>query len=65
MADRFYSTDIGGSMDNEVAETAATQAAKHVEVRVTYDAAGATKTAVLLALDAIKAAILKDTYPPV
>lgn len=65
MADRFYSTDIGGSMDNEVAETGSTQAAKHVEVRVTYDATGATKTAVLLALDAIKAAILKDTYPPV
>lgn len=65
MADRFYSTDIGGSMGNEVAETGSTQAAKHVEVRVTYDATGATKTAVLLALDAIKAAILKDTYPPV
>lgn len=65
MADRFYSVDFGGSLENEVAETGTTQAAKHVEVRVTYDNAGASKTATLLALEAIKLAILKDTFPPV
>lgn len=64
MADRFYSVDFGGSMGNEVAETGTTQAAKHVEVRVTYDATGASKTATLLALAAISDAILKDTFPP-
>lgn len=65
MADRFYSVDFGGSLENEVAETGTTQAAKHVEVRVTYDNAMASKTATLLALEAIKQAILKDTFPPV
>lgn len=66
MADRFYSvTAFGADTMSAVVENAATQAGNPVEVRVTYDATNANKARVVRALEAILAAIVKDTFPPV
>lgn len=64
MADRFYSCNYGTTMKSGVTETAATTAAAHVEVRITYDAAQNSKQATLAAIDAIKQKVLEDTWPP-
>lgn len=65
MADRFFSCNVGTTMQSGVTETASTTAAAHVEVRVTYDAAQNSKRATLAAIDAIRQKILMDTWPPV
>lgn len=64
MADRYYSLNFGQSAPGDVAETGSTTAAAHVEVRVTYDATGNSKQALLNALEAIEGAVTQDTWPP-
>lgn len=63
MATRFYGANIGAMNAIDVLEAGSTTS-RTVEVAVVYDATGATKQAVLLAIEAIKAAIIQDTYPP-
>jgi hypothetical protein len=69
MTDRFYSVNIGQDK-TQVAETASTTAAAHVEVRITYDNAALAvnaggKQAALRAIELIEARITEDTWPPV
>ena len=64
MADRFYSvTTFGDDHIADVVEAATTQASV-VELRVTYDGANNSRLATLRAMEAIAAAITKDTWPP-
>lgn len=63
MANRYYNAPLGAKLAQDVAEGAA-DTSQLVAVRVTYDATGATKENVLLALDAVRQAITEDTYPP-
>ncbi len=64
MTDRFYGADLGDTMQEEITE-ATTTTSKVVELRVEYDAAGLTKTDVLLAIESIKQRISQKTWPPV
>lgn len=63
MADRFYGADLGVKMPAEVVEAGSTTS-KAVEVRVTYTTSGLTKNDVLNALEAIKNAVMADTWAP-
>ena len=63
MANRYYGVAIGGGMPTEVTESPSSTS-KAVEVTVNLAAAGADKTAVLRALQAVEAYIATDTWPP-
>lgn len=63
MADRFYGADLGTKMPAEVTEAASTTS-KAIEVRVTYTTTGLTKNDVLNAIEAIKMAVIADTWAP-
>lgn len=63
MADRYYGIALGGELPYEVTEGGSATAA-FAELRVTYDAAGASKQILLNALDAIRYAVIQDTWPP-
>lgn len=63
MADRFYSLNFGQDKV-AVAETGASTAAAHVEVRVTYDATNNGKLALINALEQIRSRIVEDNWPP-
>jgi len=65
MANRFYSVKFGAKAKGSVTESATTTAGDDVELRITYDATNNSKTAVLLAIEAIEAAITQETWPPV
>lgn len=66
MADRFFSVPkIGANKFADVVEAGSAQAGNPIEVRITYDAAGMKKIHVDQALEAIRSAISKDTWPPV
>lgn len=65
MADRYYAVSLGGDTAGDVTEGAAATPAAFVDVRITYDATGASKLEAIKALDAAKAYILQDTFPPV
>jgi len=64
MADRFYSVEFGAKAKTSVTESAATTAGSDVELRITYDATNNSKAATLLAIEAITAAIVEETWPP-
>lgn len=64
MADRFFSVNLGEQNEAGVTEGGSSTSGDAIEVRVTYDATGMNKQAVLLGLDAIKRYILRDTFPP-
>lgn len=64
MADRYYSVNLGEEMESGVTEGGSSTAGDSIEVRVTYDATGMNKHAVLRGLDTIKRYILRDTFPP-
>ncbi|MGE0533149.1 MAG: hypothetical protein AB7P35_17710 [Hyphomonadaceae bacterium] len=64
MTDRFYSVNLGEETEAGVTEGGSTTAGDSIEVRVTYDATGMNKHAVLRGLDAIERYILRDTFPP-
>lgn len=63
MADRWYNAPLGATIAQDVAEGAADTSA-YTAFRVTYDATRNSKEMTLLALDAIKQAILQDSWPP-
>lgn len=67
MTDRFYGCEFGTNGPGNVpsvTEGSSSTASLDVEVRVTYDATNNSKQATLDALDAIRAAIIQDTWPP-
>lgn len=64
MANRFYNAALGAQIAEEVAGGAA-DTSVFTAFRVTYDATGSTKEMALLALDAIRQAIVQDSWPPV
>jgi hypothetical protein len=64
MADRWYNVALGKNMREDVAE-GGSDTSLYVGVRVTYDASGNSKRAAIDALEAVKQAILRDTWPPV
>lgn len=63
MTERFYNAPLGATIAQDVTEGAADTSA-YTAFRVTYDATGNSKEMTLLALDAIKQAILQDSWPP-
>lgn len=66
MADRYYAVSaLGGDLATDVTEGGAATPAAFVDVRITYDATGNSKLEAVKALDAVKMAILQDTWPPV
>lgn len=64
MADRFLGVEFGADLSVVVTEGSSSTAARDVEVRITTGAAGASKLAVLNALDVIRARIEATTWPP-
>lgn len=65
MADRYYAVSLGGDTPLDVTEGAAATPAAFVDVRLTYDATGASKLEVVKALEAVRNYVLQDTFPPV
>lgn len=65
MADRYYSVALGGDIPQDVTEGAAATPAAFVDVRLTYDATGASKLETVKALNAVIGYILQDNFPPV
>lgn len=63
MADRYYGVEFGAKMDTAVTEGSSSTAARDVELRVTYDATGASKLAVLNAIDVLRAKIVAEPFP--
>lgn len=63
MTTRYYGAPFGADLAMDVTEAAATTGLA-VEVAVIYDGTGNGKLQTLKALEAIKLAILKDTWPP-
>lgn len=64
MTDRYYSVALGGDLPQDVTEGAAATPAAFADVRITYDATGASKEQVLKALEAVKGYVLQDNWPP-
>lgn len=65
MADRYYAVALGGDLPENVTEGAAATPSAFVDVRLTYDATGASKEQAVKALNAVIGYILQDNYPPV
>lgn len=65
MADRYYAVALGGDIPQDVTEGAAATPAAFVDVRLTYDATGASKLEAVKALNAVIGFILQDNFPPV
>lgn len=63
MADRYYNAPLGACLAQHVAE-GSSDTSVYAAFRVTYDATGNSKEKTLLALDAIRMAILQDTWAP-
>lgn len=64
MADRFFYLEFGGETAENVTEAGTDSAGADVSLRVTYDATANSKMTALLALEAIKAYIVRDNWPP-
>ena len=62
MATTYFGVALGGDKTDVTKSTSTTSST--VEGAVVTDATGASKTAVLMALQAIKARIIEDTWPP-
>lgn len=65
MADRYYAVALGGDLPENVTEGAAATPAAFIDVRMTYDATGASKEQAVKALNAVRDFILQDSFPPV
>lgn len=63
MATRYYGAAFGAEVSSDVTEAGSTTSLS-VELAVVYDATNNSKLATLKALDAIKQAIVEDTWPP-
>lgn len=65
MADRYYAVALGGDLPENVTEGAAATPAAFVDVRLTYDASGASREQAIKAINAVRDYILQDAFPPV
>lgn len=63
MTERYWNAPRGAQLAEDVAEGAA-DTGVYTAFRVTYDATGNSKELTLLALDAIRQAIVQDNWPP-
>lgn len=63
MATRFYGCAFGGDRAADVTEAGSTTSLD-VEVAVVYDGTNSSKLATLKAIEAIRQAIVQDTWPP-
>lgn len=65
MANKYYGCEFqpNGPATSLTTGSSST-AALDVELRVTYDATGNSKQQVLNAIDAIRAGVIQDTFPP-
>jgi hypothetical protein len=63
MAARWYNAPLGAKLAQDVAE-GGSDTSVYTAFRVTYDASGNSKEATLLALDAIRQAVVEDSWPP-
>lgn len=63
MADRYYSVVLGESFPSQVTEGSSTSS-EAIELRVTYTTTGLDKQGVILGLEALKAYIIQDAWPP-
>ncbi len=63
MADRYYQVPLGGDTAGDVTEAGSSSLA-WLEVAITYTATGNSKLEAVKALDAVKAYILQDNWPP-
>jgi hypothetical protein len=64
MAERWWNAPLGAQIPQEVVEGAA-DTSQFVAVRCRFDATGNSKELALLAIDAVRNAIIQDTWPPV
>ena len=64
MTDRYYRLSLGGDQPQDVTKSAAATPAAFVDIRVTFDAAGASKLEVNKALNAAAEYVLQDNWPP-
>lgn len=66
MADRYYTiTTPAKKLQANVVEGSAATPANWIDLRVTYDATGASKQAVLDALEALEYYVTNAAWPPV
>ena len=66
MADRYYTlTTPAKKRQADVVKGASATPANFIDLRVTYNATGASKQAVLDALEAFEYYIVNDAWPPV
>jgi len=63
MANRYYQVPLGGDTKEDVTEAGSSSLA-WVELAITYDASGNSKMLAIKALDAIKAYLVADAWPP-
>lgn len=64
MTDRYYSVPVGGDLAQDVTKGASATPAAYIDVRWTFDAAGASKESATKALNAVVYYILQDAFPP-
>lgn len=64
MADRFFYLEFGGDSMEDVTEAGSDSAGADVSLRITYDATNNSKMLALKAIDAIRAAVVADNWPP-
>jgi len=62
MADTFYGISVGHGLDPAAVTVAASTTSLPIELRV-LDGAGLSKSALLLALDTIKARVVENNAP--
>lgn len=63
MADRFFGVDVGARTETVVTEGAASTPARHVEIRITTDAAQMSKIEALNKIDLLRARVAAQTWP--
>lgn len=63
MASRHYGANFGADVSSDVTESAGATGL-NLNLEVVYDATNNGRLATLRALDAIKQAIVEDTWPP-
>ena len=63
MANRYYGLEFGSSTTTAVTEGSSTTAGLDVEIRITYDATGASKIGVLQLIELLEAKIVSEPWP--
>lgn len=63
MTTHYYGVDVGGRVAKDVTDDSSTTSSD-IELVVTTDATNINKISLILAIDAIRAAVLQDEFPP-